>query len=55
MQFLGDSDNPYTFGKEKSSVGKGVMSLGYSCGGEKVAVEDAAEPMEMWMEREFGV
>ncbi|KAK7111719.1 hypothetical protein V1264_011307 [Littorina saxatilis] len=50
--FLGDSDNPYTFGEEKSSVGKGVMSLGYSCGGEKVQVADSAEPVEMWMERD---
>ena len=55
LQFLGDSDNPYTFGTEKSSVGKGVMSLGYSCGGEKVAVADASEPVEMWMEREWAV
>ncbi|KAK7506559.1 hypothetical protein BaRGS_00002034, partial [Batillaria attramentaria] len=49
---LGDTDNPYTFSEEKSSVGKGVMSLGYSCGGEKVSVADSAEPIEMWMERD---
>ncbi|XP_046581985.1 LOW QUALITY PROTEIN: uncharacterized protein LOC124289408 [Haliotis rubra] len=50
--FLGDSDNPYSFSKEKSSVGKGVLSLGYSCGGSELSVKNTAEPIEMWMSRD---
>ncbi|XP_055955042.1 uncharacterized protein LOC126809611 [Patella vulgata] len=50
--FLGDNDNPYTFSKEKANVGKGVLSLGYSCNGEKVIVQDTDEPIELWMNRD---
>ena len=40
LQFLGDNDKAYGFSKEKSSVGKSVTSLGYTCGGQKLKVKD---------------
>ena len=53
-QFMGDTDNPYTFAQGENSVGKGVLSLGYSCNGQPVPVESAEEPILLWMERKFG-
>ena len=53
LQFLGDNDNAYGFSKEKSSVGKGVISLGYTCGGQKLKVKDTDKPIEMWLESEY--
>ncbi|GFS01440.1 polycystic kidney disease protein 1-like 2 [Elysia marginata] len=50
--FMGDTDNPYTFAQGENSVGKGVLSLGYSCNGQPVPVEAAEEPILLWMERD---
>ena len=50
-QFMGDSDNPFTYAEGENKVGKGVLSLGYSCGGQPVVVQDSEEPILLWMDR----
>ncbi|GFN96340.1 polycystic kidney disease protein 1-like 2, partial [Plakobranchus ocellatus] len=50
--FMGDTDNPFTYAQGNNTVGKGVLSLGYSCNGQPMPVEAAEEPILLWMERD---
>ncbi|KAH9518594.1 hypothetical protein Btru_005726 [Bulinus truncatus] len=53
--FLSDSDNPFTFSDDVSNVGKGVLTLSYSCNGEQMTVEGTQEPIVLWMDRDSSV
>lgn len=50
---MGDSNNPFTYSDKGSNVGNGVLSLSYSCNGEKVKVESSQEPILLWIERKL--
>ncbi|XP_055876323.1 polycystic kidney disease protein 1-like 2 [Biomphalaria glabrata] len=50
--FLADSDNPFTFADTDNNVGRGVLSLAYTCNGERINVSGTQEPIVLWMERD---